>query len=120
MSKDTSRCSIQHKQTDNIPAASCKHKLRGKYRKHTLECISKQHKNTVSGPQCPENIGRTGVFASVVPYIYSLEPSYNITCLDESERISKNKTYDTLHYFSPLSRIMNLSGVPLKPKASLI
>ena len=44
----------------------------------------------------------------------------DISGLKQPAYISDEKTYDTLRQFSPLSLIMNLSGVPEKPNAERI
>ena len=60
------------------------------------------------------------VSAPVFSYVDAFDLTDNITGLEQSAYISDAKTNNTLGQFSPLSLIMNLSGVPRNPKAARI
>ena len=91
-------------------------------RKDRLHNISKKYDQPRFCSQNPQGVGGTGIAAAVITDIDAVHFAINKCCLKQAKYIANQNTLQAFHFylFSFLSRMINLRGVPLNPKASRI
>ncbi len=122
MSQNSTRRRINLQQVYFIRMGILKEQVRQHDGQNTLHDIPQQNDKSRLRSQCPQRVRRTCIAAAVIPDVNAMQLSVKISRLKQSKYISDHQTYSSFHFylFSFLSRMINLSGVPINPKVSRI
>ena len=123
MTKDTACCRIDCKQRHDISGRVTEAQSHDHDRQHTFEAVAKKRHRAGFFAKRAQGIGGSCIATSMFTDICLMHLSNNIRSLKQSKNITYQKAYQTFSHFiqlfSPRSRIINFSGVPWKPNASL-
>ena len=97
MSKYNSKTAVKDKNHNDVGMALTEYQPYNHSCKDSLYHVTDIGYYTCFLTKNPERVGRSGIAASLLADVNSVQLAINIACLKKSERISDNQTYKTLY-----------------------